>query len=99
MQQSAAFKILRTRLKTVPSYSFNKESRNPSTLSQDFNNMNMNMNEEEDSSSHNMNMSNNGINFASWLQRFQQKQHQHRLHSKTQARSFSRNISISSKVS
>ncbi|KAL4569460.1 hypothetical protein LXL04_025098 [Taraxacum kok-saghyz] len=90
-QQSAAFKILRTRLKTVPSYSFNKDQVNPTSSSSS--------SEEEDSnniknpdSSHN-----NGIDFTSSLQQFQQKQQQHRLHSKTQARTRTRNISISSK--
>ncbi|KAI3497808.1 hypothetical protein L1887_33358 [Cichorium endivia] len=66
-QQSAAFKILRTRLKTVPSYSFNKEASGiPSVQT--------NMNDDPL----------NGINFGSWLKKFEQKQKQHRLHLKSQ---------------
>ncbi|KAL7604219.1 hypothetical protein Lser_V15G14934 [Lactuca serriola] len=63
-QQSAAFKILRTRLKTVPSYSYSYSFTN-----------------------NNMSESDNGIimiNFGSWLQKFQQMQKLHRLHSKAQ---------------
>ncbi|KAI3817304.1 hypothetical protein L1987_11093 [Smallanthus sonchifolius] len=76
-QQSAAFKILRTRLKTLLSYSFNKEqvnrtsSGNPSIHFSDEGNMNMY----------------NGINFASWLQRFQQIQQKHHAHLKSQVQS------------
>ncbi|GJT07520.1 protein VAC14 [Tanacetum coccineum] len=95
-QQSTAFKILRTRLKTVPSYSFNKEqiqrtsSGDPSTHT-DYMSTGLQFSEDGimDGDSH------NGINFESWLQRFQQMQQQHRLHSKSQARA--RNISISTK--
>ncbi|KVH96219.1 hypothetical protein Ccrd_001706 [Cynara cardunculus var. scolymus] len=98
-QQSAAFKILRTRLKTVPSYSFNKEqirrtsSGNPSAHT---GYMSTGIHFSEDGSmnedSHNVH---NGINFASSLQQFGQMQQQHRMHSKSQARL--RNSSISSK--
>ncbi|KAJ0692839.1 putative vacuole morphology and inheritance protein [Helianthus annuus] len=83
-QQSAAFKILRTRLKTVPSYSFNNPMSTGLHVLEDGN-----MNDGDISSMH------NGINFASLLQRFQQTQHQHRLHSKSPARSH--NIPASSK--
>ncbi|KAK9063662.1 hypothetical protein SSX86_017533 [Deinandra increscens subsp. villosa] len=85
--QSAAFKILRTRLKTVPSYSFGNEqvnrtsSGNPSVHFSDDGNKNVH----------------NGINFAFWLQRFQQIQQKHRVHFRSQERSH--NISThSSKV-
>ncbi|KAJ0717947.1 putative vacuole morphology and inheritance protein [Helianthus annuus] len=80
LQQSAAFKILRTRLKTVPSYSFDHKgqvnrtsSANPSIHFSDDGNGNMNMH--------------NGIDFAFWLQRFQQIQQKHHAHFKSQARS------------
>ncbi|KAI3763715.1 hypothetical protein L2E82_13710 [Cichorium intybus] len=75
-QQSAAFKILRTRLKTVPSYSFNKEASGiPSVQT--------NMNDDPL----------NGINFGSWLKKFEQKQKQHRLHLKSQVLSHTSSIS------
>ncbi|KAL7586671.1 hypothetical protein Lser_V15G37282 [Lactuca serriola] len=61
-QQSAAFKILNTRLKTVPSIHFSEDG---------------NMNDDS------ISISPNGINFASWLQRFQRLQQQHRLHCKS----------------
>lgn len=82
LQQSAAFKILRTRLKTVPSYSFKREQ---TTHALSENNVN-----EDPRYLH------NGIDFASWLQRFEQMQKQHREHLKSQT--LSRNSSISSKV-
>nr|KAJ0213610.1 hypothetical protein LSAT_V11C400162210 [Lactuca sativa] len=66
-QQSAAFKILRTRLKTVPSYSYSYSFTN-------------NMSEHESKSDNGIIM----INFGSWLQKFQQMQKLHRLHSKSQ---------------
>lgn len=89
MQQSAAFKILRTRLKAVPSYSFNGEqlrrtsSGNPyqvlhhmpsgSQITEDGDGI------QDGASLH------NGINFAARLQQFEQMQHQHRVHTKMQA--------------
>ncbi|XP_076944456.1 protein VAC14 homolog [Bidens hawaiensis] len=66
-QQSAAFKILRTRLKTVPSYSFDLEKVNHTS--------------SENPSMH------IGIDFAPWLQRFQQIQQKHHAHVKSQVRS------------
>ncbi|CAK9146250.1 unnamed protein product [Ilex paraguariensis] len=89
MQQSAAFKILWTRLKTVPSYSFNSEqfkrtsSWNPNLNymqggSQNFEGGDMN----EDS--HNVH---NGINFTSRLQQFELIQQQHQNHSKSKLQS------------
>lgn len=99
-QQSAAFKILRTRLKAVPSYSFNSEqlkrtsSGNPH--SQMLNRMPSGQQITEDGDL-NQDFSNlslqNGINFASTLQLFEHMQRQHRMHSKSQ--SISRNSSIS----
>ncbi|GJY64498.1 protein VAC14 [Tanacetum coccineum] len=80
-QQSAAFKILRTRLKTVPSYSFKREK---TTHALSDNNVN-----EDPRYLH------SGIDFASWLERFEQMQKQHRVHLKS--RILSHNSSISSK--
>ncbi|KAM0964415.1 hypothetical protein ACFX2C_020463 [Malus domestica] len=92
-QQSAAFKILRTRLKTVPSYAFNSEqlrrtsSGNPHqilphmpTCSQIIEDRDIN---QDSRSSH------NGINFALRLQQFEQMHQQHRQHAKVQAQSHS----------
>lgn len=89
LQQSAAFKILRTRLKTVPSYSFDKEQLKRTSSGMHFADDNS-MNDD----SRNMH---NGINFASWLQRFEQMQQQHRLHYKSQAQS-QKSSTSSSKV-
>lgn len=97
MQQSAAFKILKTRLKAVPSYSFNGEQqkRKPSGdpyqflhhMPDGYQTIEDGDVTEDGGSSH------NGINFAARLQQFQQMQHQHRVH--TKARTKSRSISIS----
>ncbi|KAG6757625.1 hypothetical protein POTOM_037945 [Populus tomentosa] len=100
-QQSAAFKTLRTRLKTVPSYSFSGDqvertsSGNPysqilhhipsgSQISEDGD-----VNQDVGTSN-----SHNGINFTIRLHQFEQKQKQHRVHAKAQAKS--RKISTSS---
>ncbi|XP_076924630.1 protein VAC14 homolog [Bidens hawaiensis] len=81
-QQSAAFKILRTRLKTVPSYSFDLEKVNH-TSSENPSNPSIH----------------NGIDFAPWLQRFQQIQQKHHAHAKSQVRSHATSASThSSKV-
>ncbi|KAI3730687.1 hypothetical protein L1987_61860 [Smallanthus sonchifolius] len=76
-QQSSAFKVLRTRLKTVPSYSFNKEEINRTSSA----NTTIHFSDEGDMNMH------NGINFASWLQRFQQIQQKHHAHLKSQVQS------------
>ncbi|KAG8382697.1 hypothetical protein BUALT_Bualt05G0104400 [Buddleja alternifolia] len=87
-QQSVAFKILRTRLKTVPPYSFSGEqykrmsSGNPLLEINHFGGSQIS--EDGDMSEDQRNV-HNGINFASWLQRFGQVQEQHRKHSKAQA--------------
>ncbi|KAK7348916.1 hypothetical protein VNO80_23689 [Phaseolus coccineus] len=96
-QQSAAFKILKTRLKAVPSYSISGEQlkRMPSGDPYQFHNVPDGFRTigdgvvAEDGGS-----SRNGINFAARLQQFQQMQHKHRVLAKTQAKS--RNISPSS---
>ncbi|KAK7843206.1 protein vac14 like protein [Quercus suber] len=99
-QQSAAFKILRTRLKTVPSYSFNGDqfrqtSGNPyqilhhmpsgSQITEDGDGM------QDGGNSH------NGINFALRLQQFEQMQYQHRMHAQAQAQSWSSSTTSLSK--
>lgn len=98
MQQSAAFKILKTRLKAVPSYSFNGEQpkRMPSGDHYQFlHNMpdgyqtNEDGNVTEDGRS-----SYNGINFAARLQQFHQMQNQHRAHTKAKAKSRNRSTSL-----
>lgn len=102
MQQSAAFKILRTRLKTVPSFSFNGEqikrtsSGNP--YSQILHSMPSGSQFSEDGDvNSDAGSSHGGINFASRLQQFEQMQHQHRIHGKAQAQLRSSSTS-SSKV-
>jgi len=97
MQQSAAFKILKTRLKAVPSYSFNGEQlkRMPSGDPYQFHNVPDGFRTIEDGVvAEDGGSSRNKINFAARLQQFQQMQHKHRVLAKTQAKS--RNISPSS---
>ncbi|KVI05441.1 Armadillo-like helical [Cynara cardunculus var. scolymus] len=100
LQQSTAFKILRTRLKTVPAYSFDKEplkrtsSANPS-IHTGYMSTGIQLPEDGNMNDISRNM-HNGINFAPWLQHFKQMQQQHHVHYKSQARS--RNSSTSSKV-
>ncbi|XVF85445.1 hypothetical protein PTKIN_Ptkin17bG0118700 [Pterospermum kingtungense] len=97
-QQSAAFKILRTRLKTVPSYSFNGEqltrasSGNP--CYQILHHSGSQITEDGDLDQDNGNLQ-NGINFASRLQQFEQMQQQHRMHAKSQAQSRNSTTSLS----
>lgn len=92
MQQSAAFKILRTRLKTLPSYSFKEESFRRISSGIPYPQFNYGggsqICEEGDlnENSHSLDM-HNGINFASKLQQFQQIQKQHHLNSKLQTQS------------
>ncbi|MED6180529.1 PtdIns(3,5)P(2) sythesis regulation factor, variant 2 [Stylosanthes scabra] len=88
-QQSAAFKILKTRLKAVPSYSFNGEQlkRTPSGNPYQFLHQmpgGSQITEDGDIPVDGGGNSHNGINFAARLQQFQQVQHLHRLHSKAQ---------------
>lgn len=102
MQQSAAFKILRTRLKTVPSYSFNSEqfrrtsSGNPYQILHHIPSGSQ-ITEDGDSIQDGAN-SHNGINFASRLQQFGQMQHQHRMHAKTQSQLRNSSSTSSSRV-
>lgn len=103
IQQSAAFKILRTRLKTVPSYSFNgdqiKRTSSGNPYSQILHHIPSGSQISEDGDV-NQDVGNsslhNGINFGLRLQQFEQIQHQHRMHVKAQIQS--RNSSTSLKV-
>ncbi|XP_071704752.1 protein VAC14 homolog [Rutidosis leptorrhynchoides] len=98
-QRSTAFKILDTLLKTIPSYSLSKKDQIKQRTQNGYMSSGLqvvedgNMNDDDDDDS--IRCNNNGINFSSWLQRFEQMQQQHRLHLKSQARI--RNISINSK--
>ncbi|KAL5174646.1 Protein VAC14 [Glycine soja] len=91
-QQSAAFKILKTRLKAVPSYPFNGEqlkktsSGNPYQFLHHHMSGGSQISEDGDIAMDGGN-SHNGINFAARLQQFQKMQHLHRVHLKTQAQS------------
>ncbi|XP_014520967.1 protein VAC14 homolog isoform X1 [Vigna radiata var. radiata] len=97
-QQSAAFKILKTRLKAVPSYSNSGEQlkRKPSGDPYQFHSVPDGFRTIEDGVvvAEDGGSSRNGINFAARLQQFQQMQRQHRVLAKTRAKS--RNISTSS---
>ncbi|KAK7370029.1 hypothetical protein VNO80_12080 [Phaseolus coccineus] len=97
-QQSAAFKILKTRLKAVPSYSFNGEQLKKTSSGNPYHflhNMSGGSQISEDGDmALDRGNSLNGINFSARLQQFQQMQHQHRVHFKIQT---SKNFSSSSK--
>lgn len=85
MQQSKAFKILRTRLKTVPSYSFNGEQfrqTSGDSYSQIHRMLNGSQVSEDGDVDNDFQSMHSGINFASRLQQFEQMQQQHRMHSK-----------------
>jgi vacuole morphology and inheritance protein 14 len=104
MQQSAAFKMLRTRLKTVPSYSFGgdqvKRTSSGNPYSQILHHIPCGSHISEDGDvNQDAGASNlhNGINFTSRLHQFVQMQRQHRMHAKVQAQSHNSSTS-SSKV-
>ncbi|CAM8953096.1 unnamed protein product [Rhodiola kirilowii] len=88
-QQSAAFKILRTRLKTVPPYYLSSNHANQNS-SESFESRPNSLQdglpiiEEGNQSKESENM-HNGINFALRLQEFEQMQKLHRIHAKLQA--------------
>ncbi|KAF3647006.1 hypothetical protein FXO37_20190 [Capsicum annuum] len=90
MQQSAAFKILRTRLRTVPSYSFKEDNYRRTSSGIPYSQFNYGGGGSQISegvlNEHSLDM-HNGINFASKLLQFQQIQKQHHLHSKSQTQS------------
>ena len=80
VQQSGAFRILQTRLKTVPTYSFSgggdQISRAFSGVP--FSQYMMHHHEDGDAEDYNINSSHQGINFAARLQQFENVQNQHR---------------------
>ncbi|KAH1064062.1 hypothetical protein J1N35_029049 [Gossypium stocksii] len=94
-QQSSAFKVLRRRLKTVPSYSFDggnlKRAASGNPYSQILRHNGSQITEDGDIDQDNGNLQ-NGINFAS-LQQFKQMQQQHHMLAKSRAQS--RNSSTS----
>ena len=100
MQQSAAFKVLRTRLKTVPSYSFSGEKINRSSSGNPYSQKYYITSEDHVSEDGDLNEDaqsmHSGMNFPSRLQQFKQMQDQHRMHAKSQAKA--RHNSMSSKV-
>ncbi|KAH9624428.1 hypothetical protein KSS87_008369 [Heliosperma pusillum] len=86
-QQSAAFKILRTRLKTVPSYSFSGDQVHNDVHSKSSNHMDGRYRSFEDGDmSKEVLNEQNGINFALRLQQFENMQRRHRECAKSQAR-------------
>lgn len=91
IQQSAAFKILRTRLKTVPSYSFSGEQVKRTSSGNPYSqilHMQSGLQVTDDGDiNQDVGSSHNGINFASRLQQFEQMQCQHRMAAKAQAQS------------
>ncbi|XP_057777566.1 protein VAC14 homolog [Salvia miltiorrhiza] len=87
-QQSVAFKILRTRLKTVPPYSFSGEQfkrRSPGNAFTEVNHVDGSQIAEDGDVSVDTRNAHNGINFISVLKDFTRVQEQHRAHSKTQS--------------
>ncbi|KAL8520767.1 hypothetical protein ACS0TY_011354 [Phlomoides rotata] len=99
-QQSVAFKILRTRLKTVPPYSFSGEKFERPSQENAFSELNfggLKIAEDGDMKADLRNL-HNGINFASWLHQFEQVQQQHRSHTKSQALSRCSSVSSTKEV-
>ncbi|CAM8876477.1 unnamed protein product [Rhodiola kirilowii] len=88
-QQSAAFKILRTRLKTVPPYSLSS-NHVKQTSSEDFDSLSNSLQDgplitEDGNLSKESDNLHNGVNFALRLQEFEQMQKLHRVHARSQA--------------
>ncbi|CAN6856518.1 unnamed protein product [Brassica oleracea] len=77
-QQSAAFKILRTRLKTVPTYSFSGGGQISRASSGVPFSQYIHHREDGGAEDNNINNSHQGINFAARLQQFENVQNQHR---------------------
>lgn len=79
LQQSAAFRILETRLKTVPTYSL---SGGGDQIRRAFSGVSfsqyMHHQQDGDAEDYNINSSHQGINFAARLQQFENVQNQHR---------------------
>ncbi|MBA0815295.1 hypothetical protein Gohar_021056, partial [Gossypium harknessii] len=86
-QQSAAFKILQTRLKTVPSYSFNGDQLKHALSGNPYSHHGASQISEDGNKNLNNGNVQNDINFTSWLEQFEQIQRQHRLLAKSQAQS------------
>ncbi|KAI8538717.1 hypothetical protein RHMOL_Rhmol09G0125800 [Rhododendron molle] len=89
-QQSKAFRVLKTRLKTVPSYSFSSEQSkwtSGNSYSQVHRMISGSPVSEDGDMDEDLRSVQNGINFASRLQQFEQMQQQHRMHSKSQTQS------------
>lgn len=89
MQQSAAFKILKTRLKAVPSYSFNREQLNrmPSGDYYEFLPQMPDEHKKKDKdgdATEDGGSSYNRLNFTERLNEFQEMQKKHRVHTKSQ---------------
>lgn len=88
MQQSGAFKILRTRLKTVPPHSFSgvqfRHTPSGNRYSQNSHMSGSDMTEDGEMNDDSQNV-HNGMNFTSRLQQFEQMRQRHRIHSKSQA--------------
>ncbi|CAK8579634.1 unnamed protein product [Lathyrus sativus] len=88
-QQSAAFEILKTRLKAVPAYSFNREQLKKTSSGAPYQFLHhmsggSHITEDGDVAVENGN-SHNAINFAARIKQFQEMQQQHREHFRTQA--------------
>ncbi|KAG2301727.1 hypothetical protein Bca4012_059964 [Brassica carinata] len=97
-QQSAAFKILRTRLKTVPTYSFSGGGQISRASSGVPFSQYMHHREDCDAEDNNINSSHQGINFAARLQQFENVQNQHRGQAKNKVNySYSTSSSSASK--
>ncbi|XP_064949245.1 protein VAC14 homolog isoform X2 [Musa acuminata AAA Group] len=79
-QQSAAFKILRTRLKTVPSYAVSIEQLKHSSSGNPYSQILQIMEDNKTQDAANVC---NAINFPARLQQFEQMQRRHRVHSKS----------------
>ncbi|XP_057963324.1 protein VAC14 homolog isoform X1 [Malania oleifera] len=103
MQQSAAFKILRTRLKTVPSNSFNGEQVKRTSSGSPYSQVmhlvpSGSQNIEDGVMNKDSGSEHYGMNFAARLQQFEHMQQQHRMHWKSLAQSRKSSSSISKEV-
>ncbi|KAJ4974133.1 hypothetical protein NE237_007307 [Protea cynaroides] len=91
-QQSLAFKILRTRLRTVPSYSFSGDQFNPTSSGNPNQILHLMPSGsqilEDGDKNQETGHAHNGINFAVRLQQFEHKRLQHRMHAKSQMQSW-----------
>ncbi|KAH7683473.1 Vacuole morphology and inheritance protein 14 [Dioscorea alata] len=84
-QQSAAFQILRNRLKTVPSIAFNTDQLKRASSGNPYSQI-LPVSEDIIRNQDSGNM-HNAINFASRLQQFEHMQNRHRMHAKLQQQS------------